>query len=107
MDALAAGGCALEKTSCKSPICLPSRTSMTLGRYAMNRGIFSKRNAPDQEAPTFLHALRSAGIHTLVELIEIGQTVCDLIRVSSHETDQGRSLVPLLKGATEKHRNTV
>lgn len=64
LDALASGGCLLENAYCQSPLCMPSRTSMTLGQYAINSGVFSNRNAPDPNAPTFLHSLQAAGIHT-------------------------------------------
>jgi choline-sulfatase len=64
LDALAAGGCMLENAYCQSPLCMPSRTAMTLGRYAANTGVYANRNAPDPAAPTFLHSLRAADIHT-------------------------------------------
>jgi arylsulfatase A-like enzyme len=43
----------------------------------------------------------------LVETIDLGRTICDLVGVESHALDQGRSLAPLLRGATQTHRDTV
>jgi choline-sulfatase len=50
-----------------------------------------------------------AGIDSdaLVELIDLGRTVCDLAGVQPHSFDQGRSLAPLLQGRTSMHRDTV
>lgn len=64
LDALAAGGCLLRNAYCQSPLCLPSRAAITTGRYAMNTGCFSNRHPVDPAAPTFLHSLRKAGVHT-------------------------------------------
>jgi arylsulfatase len=64
LDALAAGGCLLGNAYCQAPLCLPSRASMTTGRYPMNTGCFSNRHPVDPAAPTFLHCLRDAGVHT-------------------------------------------
>ncbi len=43
----------------------------------------------------------------LVELIDIGRTICDLCGVEPHGLDQGRSLLPVLQGRSETHRDTV
>ncbi len=43
----------------------------------------------------------------LVELIDLGRTVCDLCGVQPHPRDQGRSLADLLAGRTDTHRDTV
>jgi len=43
----------------------------------------------------------------LVELIDIGATVCELCGVDAHDSDQGKSLVPMLSGAAHSHRETV
>jgi arylsulfatase A-like enzyme len=42
-----------------------------------------------------------------VELIDVGRTVCDAFGVSPHHWDQGQSLMPLLRGEREDHRETV
>ena len=51
----------------------------------------------------------AAGIDTsaLVELIDLGRTLCELCGVGPHSLDQGRSLVPVLSGQTGTHRDTV
>jgi len=43
----------------------------------------------------------------LVEIIDLGATVNELCGVRAHELDQGRSLAPLLSGASDSHRETV
>jgi arylsulfatase A-like enzyme len=43
----------------------------------------------------------------LVETLDVGRTVCDLVGVPTHALDQGRSLVPVLRGETTAHRETV
>ncbi len=43
----------------------------------------------------------------LVELLDIGKTLCELCGVESHSLDQGKSLVPVLSGDSETHRDTV
>jgi arylsulfatase A-like enzyme len=50
-----------------------------------------------------------AGVDTtgLVELIDLGATLCDLAGVEPHHLDQGRSLVPLLTGLANRHRESV
>jgi len=43
----------------------------------------------------------------LVELIDLGRTFCDVAGVPAHSWDQGRSLLPLLRGETAAHRDCV
>lgn len=43
----------------------------------------------------------------LVEIIDIGRTLCDLCSVEPHSWDQGRSLLPILIGETTSHRDTI
>ena len=43
----------------------------------------------------------------LVESIDVGKTLCDLCGVEPHALDQGRSLVPVLSGQQDAHRDTV
>ncbi|MBN1669572.1 MAG: sulfatase-like hydrolase/transferase [Kiritimatiellae bacterium] len=43
----------------------------------------------------------------LVELIDLGRTVNELCGVAPHGLDQGKSLVPLLRGETAVHRDTL
>ncbi len=43
----------------------------------------------------------------LVELIDVGGTFCDFFQVETHHWDQGQSLLPLLRGETATHRESV
>ena len=43
----------------------------------------------------------------LVEVIDLGGTLCDLCVVEPHALDQGQSLGPLLRGERSTHRDTV
>jgi arylsulfatase A-like enzyme len=45
--------------------------------------------------------------HALVELIDFPATVEDLVGIEPHHTHFGRSLVPLLTGQEEEHRDAV
>lgn len=44
---------------------------------------------------------------TLVEVLDVGRTLCDLAGVEPHALDQGRSLAPVLHGESTTHRDTV
>jgi arylsulfatase len=44
---------------------------------------------------------------SLVELIDLGRTLCDLAGVPAHDLDQGKSLVPILANGSVGHRDTV
>jgi arylsulfatase A-like enzyme len=43
----------------------------------------------------------------IIELIDIGTTICDFAGCTSHPLDQGISLKPLLTGETELHRDSA
>ncbi len=43
----------------------------------------------------------------LVELLDLGKTLCDLCGIEPHNLDQGRSLAPVLRGQGHDHRETV
>jgi arylsulfatase len=43
----------------------------------------------------------------IVEVIDLGKTLCGLAGVAPHDRDQGRSLAPLLRGETDTHRDTA
>lgn len=45
--------------------------------------------------------------HALVETLDVGRTLCELASVPPPLLDQGRSLLPILRGETETHRRTV
>jgi choline-sulfatase len=50
-----------------------------------------------------------AGQHSsaLVELLDLGKTLCELCRVPPHALDQGLSLAPILAGKSASHRDTA
>ncbi len=43
----------------------------------------------------------------LVELVDLGKTLCDMAGVAPHSFDQGRSIAPLLRRETDTSRDTV
>ena len=43
----------------------------------------------------------------LVEIIDLGKTLCELCGVKPHALDQGLSLVPVLSGKSRSHRDTI
>jgi len=43
----------------------------------------------------------------LVELVDLGRTLCDLCGVEPHALEQGRSFRPVLTGESRSHRDTV
>ena len=43
----------------------------------------------------------------LVEVFDVGRTLCDLVDIPAHDLDQGQSLAPLLRGETSCHRDTI
>ena len=43
----------------------------------------------------------------LVEIIDLGRTLCELCGVETHALDQGRSLAPILNGESRAHRDTI
>ena len=82
------------------------------GDMAGDRGMFGKTCFYDASVRVPL-ILAGPGIHpnrkseVLVELLDIGRTICALCGVDSHRLDQGKSLVPVLDGTNNVHRNTV
>ncbi|MFB3891783.1 MAG: sulfatase [Phycisphaerae bacterium] len=43
----------------------------------------------------------------LVELLDLGRTICDWCGVPAHRLDQGKSLVPVLRDGAAAHRDTI
>ncbi len=82
------------------------------GDMAGDRGMFGKTYFYDPSIRVPL-ILAGPGIHpnrksgALVELFDIGRTICALCDVDSYRLDQGKSLVPVLDGSKDVHRNTV
>ena len=62
LDQLAAQGTVVGRMYCVAPVCVASRIAVTSGRYPMNTGCFSNWHPADCAMPTFLHALRDAGV---------------------------------------------
>lgn len=82
------------------------------GELAGDHRGFGKTNFFDAAARVPL-VLCGSGIRAgqdseaLVEIIDLGRTLCDLCDVAPHEYDQGRSMVPVLSGQAQSHRDTV
>lgn len=82
------------------------------GDMAGDRGMFGKTCFYDPSVRVPL-ILAGPGIQSnrksegLIELLDIGRTLCDLCGVESHGLDQGTSLVPVLDGSKDAIRNTV
>jgi len=51
--------------------------------------------------------LQGQASDALAEVIDVGATLCELCGVSPHGLDQGRSLVPVLTGASRTHRDSL
>ena len=45
--------------------------------------------------------------NALVETLDVGKTICELAGVEPHSLDQGKSLMPVLSGLAEAHRDTA
>lgn len=65
VDRLAAEGVRFTRTSCQGPLCMPARASFLTERYVRDHGVFTNWNAVTPGTPTYLHALREAGYHTV------------------------------------------
>jgi choline-sulfatase len=65
LDRLAAEGVRFTRTSCQGPLCMPARASFLTERYVRDHGVFTNWNAVEPGTPTYLHALREAGYHTV------------------------------------------
>lgn len=65
LDRLAAEGIRFDRTTCQGPLCMPARASFLTERYVRDHGVFTNWNAVEPGTPTYLHALREAGYHTV------------------------------------------
>jgi choline-sulfatase len=65
LDRLAAEGVRFARTTCQGPLCMPARASFLTERYVRDHGVFTNWNAVEPGTPTYLHALREAGYHTV------------------------------------------
>src|SRR3954449_12544844 len=65
LDRLAEDGVRFSRTTCQGPLCMPARASFLTERYVRDHGVFTNWNAVEPGTPTYLHALRAAGYHTV------------------------------------------
>ncbi len=65
LDRLAAEGVRFARTACQGPLCMPARASVLTERYVRDHGVYTNWNAVEPGTPTYLHALRDAGYHTV------------------------------------------
>ncbi len=65
LDRLAAEGVRFSRTSCQGPLCMPARASFLTERYVRDHGVYTNWEAVAPGSPTYLHALRDAGYHTV------------------------------------------
>jgi arylsulfatase len=66
LDRLAAEGVRFSRTSCQGPLCMPARASFLTERYVRDHGVYTNWAEVAQGSPTYLHALRDAGYHTVM-----------------------------------------
>jgi choline-sulfatase len=65
LDRLAAEGVHFTRAHCPSPLCMPSRASLTTGLYPHNQGILDNETGNLLPyLPTFMRALQQAGYYT-------------------------------------------
>src|SRR3954453_5144823 len=66
LDRLAAEGVRFSRVSCQGPLCMPARASFVSERYVRDHGVYTNWAAVAPGTPTYLHALRDAGYHTVM-----------------------------------------
>lgn len=64
LDRLAERGTLFTRTYCQNPVCVPSRTSMLLGRYCHSTGVFANRDRAPRDQTSFTQVLRKNGYLT-------------------------------------------
>lgn len=82
------------------------------GEMAGDHGLFGKTTfyEPSVRVPLVVagpNIRAGQQISALVEILDLGKTVCDLCAVEPHVLDLGRSLKPILTGARSDHRATI
>ncbi len=65
LDRLAGEGVRFSRTSCQGPLCMPARASFLTERYVRDHGVYTNWAEVSRGSPTYLHALRDAGYHTV------------------------------------------
>ena len=58
LDQLAAQGTLFARAYCQNPVCVPSRTSILLGRYSHSTGVFANRDTAPRDQVSFTQILR-------------------------------------------------
>jgi choline-sulfatase len=66
LDSLAADGVRFSRTTCQGPLCMPARASFLTERYVRDHGVYTNWAEVATGQPTYLHALREAGYHTVM-----------------------------------------
>jgi choline-sulfatase len=85
LDGLAAEGVRFSRTSCQGPLCMPARASFLTERYVRDHGVYTNWAEVASGTPTYLHALRDAGYHT----VQIGKAHLTRDDVGTHaHTDE-------------------
>ena len=67
LDALARRGTRFINASCASPICVPTRAALAIGRHPHEAGYWDNADAYDGRVPSWHHLLRDAG-HEVVSI---------------------------------------
>lgn len=99
LDRLAAEGVRFSRVNCQGPLCMPARASFQTERYVRDHGVYTNWAVIDRGSPTYAHALREAGYHTVM----IGKA--HLTRDADHSTQHVDELAPELQalGFAEVH----
>src|SRR5436190_22040700 len=66
LDRLASQGARFSRVSCQGPLCMPARASFVTERYVRDHGVYTNWAEVAPGTPTYLHALREAGYHTVM-----------------------------------------
>jgi arylsulfatase len=66
LDRLAGRGVRFSRVSCQGPLCMPARASFVSERYVRDHGVYTNWAEVAPGTPTYLHALREAGYHTVM-----------------------------------------
>lgn len=64
LDRLAAEGTVFDNAYCQQPLCVPSRTSLLMGQYCRNTGIYTNRDILASNGATFPRLLAANGYAT-------------------------------------------
>jgi choline-sulfatase len=66
LDRLVAEGLRFSRVTCQGPLCMPARASFATERYVRDHGVYTNWAEIAPETPTYMHALREAGYHTVL-----------------------------------------